>query len=216
MEIKYYGHSCFSLRGKNAALITDPYSPEIGFKLPRLAADVVTVSHDHYDHNNVDAVQAKTREELFIADGPGEYEVAGISIFGVASYHDASQGKTGGKNTIYAITLDGIKLAHLGDLGHLLNDKQIEEINGIDVLFIPVGGTYTLGATQAVEVIGQIEPKIVIPMHYQLPRLKIKLVPVEDFLKEIGVKGIEPIDKLVVSKEKLPQERKVVVLNAKS
>jgi len=216
MEIKYFGHSCFLLRDKNATLLTDPFSPEVGLKLPRIAADIVTITHDHYDHNNTGIVQAKMREEPFIIKGPGEYEVSGVSIFGVATYHDNSLGKERGRNTIYIIIMDGIRLAHLGDLGHILTDEQLEEVNGVDILFIPTGGIYTLDAKEAVEVIGQIEPRIVIPMHYQLPGLKIKLNPVEDFLKEMGLKEIKPLDKLVVSRERLPEERAVVVLNAKS
>lgn len=216
MEIKYFGHSCFLLRDKNVTLLTDPFSPEVGLKLPRIAADIVTITHDHYDHNNTGIVQAKMREESFIIKGPGEYEVSGVSIFGVATYHDNSLGKERGRNTIYIIIMDGIRLAHLGDLGHVLTDEQLEEVNGVDILFIPTGGIYTLDAKEAVEVIGQIEPRIVIPMHYQLPGLKIKLNPVEDFLKEMGLKEIKPLDKLVISRERLPEEREVVVLNAKS
>lgn len=216
MEIKYFGHSCFLLRDKNATLLIDPFSPEVGLKLPRIATDIVTVTHDHYDHNNTGIVQAKMREEPFIIKGPGEYEVSGVSIFGVATYHDNSLGKERGRNTIYIIIMDGIRLAHLGDLGHILTDEQLEEVNGVDILFIPTGGIYTLDAKEAVEVIGQIEPRIVIPMHYQLPGLKIKLNPVEDFLKEMGLKEIKPLDKLVISRERLPEEREVVVLNAKS
>lgn len=216
MEIKYFGHSCFLLRDKNATLLIDPFSPEVGLKLPRIATDIVTITHDHYDHNNTGIVQAKMREEPFIIKGPGEYEVSGVSIFGVATYHDNSLGKERGRNTIYIIIMDGIRLAHLGDLGHILTDEQLEEVNGVDILFIPTGGIYTLDAKEAVEVIGQIEPKVVIPMHYQLPGLKIKLNPVEDFLKEMGLKEIKPLDKLVVSRERLPEERAVVVLNAKS
>jgi len=216
MEIKYFGHSCFLLRDKNATLLIDPFSPEVGLKLPRIATDIVTVTHDHYDHNNTGIVQAKMREEPFIIKGPGEYEVSGVSIFGVATYHDNSLGKERGRNTIYIIIMDGIRLAHLGDLGHVLTDEQLEEVNGVDILFIPTGGIYTLDAKEAVEVIGQIEPRVVIPMHYQLPGLKIKLNPVEDFLKEMGLKEIKPLDKLVISRERLPEEREVVVLNAKS
>jgi L-ascorbate metabolism protein UlaG (beta-lactamase superfamily) len=216
MEIKYFGHSCFLLRDKNATLLIDPFSPEVGLKLPRIDTDIVTVTHDHYDHNNTGIVQAKMREEPFIIKGPGEYEVSGVSIFGVATYHDNSLGKERGRNTIYIIIMDGIRLAHLGDLGHVLTDEQLEEVNGVDILFIPTGGIYTLDAKEAVEVIGQIEPRVVIPMHYQLPGLKIKLNPVEDFLKEMGLKEIKPLDKLVVSRERLPEEREVVVLNAKS
>lgn len=215
MEIKYFGHSCFLLRGKTVSLLTDPYSPEVGFKLPSIKADIVTVSHGHYDHNYTTAVKGKAREEPFIINGPGEYEIAGVSIFGLSTYHDKVQGSERGKNTVYLINMDEVRLAHLGDLGCLLNDEQIERLNGIDVLFVPVGGTYTLDAKEAVELVGQIEPRIVVPMHYQLPGLKIDLAPIEDFLKEIGAQEVKPVEKLLVSKEKLPAEREVAVFNAK-
>lgn len=208
MEITYFGHSCFLLRGKKTALVTDPYSSEIGLKLSHLEADIVTVSHGHDDHNDVSIVRGKTRKDPFLINGPGEYEISGVSIFGVATHHDSSGGKERGKNTIYVINMDGVRLIHLGDLGHLLSDEQLGEVNGVDVLFIPAGGIY--------EVISQTEPKIIIPMHYQLPGLKIKLASLEDFLKEVGVGEIKPIDKLVISREKLPEERETVVLNAKN
>ena len=196
--------------------MTDPYDPSIGLKAIKATADIITVSHDHYDHNNTSAVKGtKRRKEPFIVAGPGEYEISGVSIFGLSSFHDQKGGKERGRNTIYFINLDDLKLVHLGDLGHKLNDEQLEEINSPDLLFIPVGGTYTLDASLAVEVIGQIDPKIVIPMHYQLPGLTIKLAPVDDFLKEMGVEKIKPVAKLVISKDKLPEEREVVVLNVR-
>lgn len=215
MEVKYFGHSCFLLRGKTLTLLTDPYSPEIGFKLPSVGADVVTVSHAHYDHNYTKGVESKEREEVFIVNGPGEYEIGGASILGLATYHDSSQGTKRGKNTVYLIEMEGIRLAHLGDLGHSLTDDQREELNGIDVLLVPVGGTYTLGPKQAAGLVSQVEPSIVIPMHYRLPGLKIDLAPVDDFLKELGVRDSKPLEKLTISQDRLPEEREVVVLNAK-
>lgn len=211
MEVKFLGHSCFRIKGKKAIVVTDPFDPSIGLTMPSVAADIVTVSHDHYDHNNVKAVKKTTRREPFVISAPGEYEVSGVSVLGVPSFHDAVGGEKRGKNTIYVIDLDGLRLAHLGDLGHKLNDQQLEEINGVDVLFIPVGGTFTIGPRLATEVVAQLQPKLVIPMHYQVPGLKIKLRPVADFLKEIGVET-KPVTKLTVSRDKLPEEREVVVL----
>lgn len=212
MEIQYFGHSCFRIKGKDAILVTDPYSPEVGLKMDKISADIVTVSHQHYDHNNISVVTGTTkRPNPFIISSPGEYEISGVFIYGVSSFHDAVKGAKRGNNTIYVINMDGIKLSHLGDLGHRLTDEQLEEVNGVDILMIPVGGTYTLDPHQAVEVISQIEPRVVIPMHYKLPGLKIVLAPVEEFLKEIGVE-VKPTDKLVTSLDKLPEERQVVVL----
>lgn len=210
MEIQYLGHASFRLKGKKIIVVTDPFHPSCGLEMPRVSADIITVSHDHEDHNYVPAISRTSRREPFLISGPGEYEVAGVFATGVTLFHDKESGRQRGDITAYVINLDGIKLAHLGDLGHKLTDEQLEEINGVDVLFIPVGGKYTIGPRKAVEVVGQIEPRIVIPMHYQQPGLKFKLAPVDDFLKEIGVE-VKPVSKFSLSKEKLPEEREVVV-----
>lgn len=214
MEIRYLGHASFRIKGKKAILVTDPYDSYIGFKMPKVSADIITVSHDHQDHNNVAAVGKTVRREPFVISGPGEYEILGVSVFGIASFHDDSGGKERGKNTIYVINIDGMRLVHLGDLGHKLDDQQLEEVNGADILFIPVGSVYTIGSKMAVEVIGQIQPKIIIPMHYKVPGLTLDLVPVDEFLKEMGVE-VKPVPRLVISKDKLPEEREVVVLKRK-
>lgn len=198
-------------------MVTDPYDPYIGFKMPKVSADIVTVSHDHQDHNNVAAVSKTAKREPFVISGPGEYEVSGVFFFGVPSFHDRENGAKRGQNTIYVINMDGMRLVHLGDLGHKLTDEQLEEINGADILFIPVGGNHTIGPRVAVEVTGQIQPKIIIPMHYKTagydPKFGIK-VTVDDFLKELGVE-VKPMVKLNISRDKLPEEREVVVLKKK-
>lgn len=220
MEITYLGHSSFRIKGKKTIVVTDPYEDYVGFKMPRVSADIVTVSHRHRDHNNISAVTATTkRNEPFIVNGPGEYEIAGVSIFGIASFHDKSGGTKRGENTIYVINIDGLRLAHLGDLGHKLTEEQLEEVNGVDILYIPVGGTYTIDNNEAIEVIGQIEPLIVIPMHYKTPEMKPDFginLTVADFLKAVGEEEIKAKDKLIISKDKLPQEREIVVLKKKS
>jgi len=214
MEIQSLGHSSFRIKGKKVIIVTDPYRDEIGLKMPKVSADIVTVSHQHHDHNNVAAVGRTARREPFIISGPGEYEILGVAIFGLASFHDAEKGAKRGKNTIYIFSLDGLRLVHLGDLGHKLDEGQLEEVNGTDILFVPVGGVYTIGPRLAAEVVGQIQPKIVIPMHYQVPGLSFQLAPVDDFLKEMGVE-VKPVEKLVISPDKLPEEREVVVLRRK-
>lgn len=216
MEIQYLGQSCFRIKGKETVLLTDPYdSQKVGFKFPKTTADVVTISHDHYDHNNWIAVEGTDqRPEPFVINSPGEYEVAGISVFGVPSFHDSLNGQKFGKNTIYIIALEGVRLIHLGDLGHKLDNNQLEQVNGADVLFVPVGGTYTLDAKKAAEVVNQIDPSIVIPMHYKSPGLNIELAPVEDFLKEMGREEVKPVPKLVI-KDNLPQEQELIILAKK-
>jgi len=188
-------------------LITDPYDKSVGLKPPQFEADIVTVSHDHFDHNNTQALRGKP----YVVNSPGEFDIQGIGIQGVESYHDAEGGQQRGANVIYRIEMDDISVVHLGDLGHTLENKQLEAIGRTDILLIPVGGTYTLDAKQATEVVSQIEPRIVIPMHYALPGLKVKINGVEPFIKEMGIKPQEE-DKLRLSRKDLPQEDMELVI----
>jgi L-ascorbate metabolism protein UlaG (beta-lactamase superfamily) len=212
MTITWLGHACFKIQDKNVTIITDPYDPSIGLKLPRLAADIVTVSHDHYDHNNIGAIRG-VNGEPFVIKNPGEYELKGVFIYGLPSWHDKSEGKERGTNTIYRIEMEDISLVHLGDLGHILNEDQIKILEGVDILCIPVGGVYTINAKEAAEVISQIEPRIVIPMHYKIPGLKINIDPIDKFAREMGVSVKEKLPKLKVSQKDLPQEEtKIIIL----
>ncbi len=193
-------------------MVTDPYDKSIGLKPPNFEADVVTISHNHYDHNNHKAL----RGNPFVVDCAGEYDIKGVMIQGVDSYHDEKEGKDRGKNIMYRIEMDDISLAHLGDLGHALDDKQLEVLNAVDILMIPVGGTYTLDAKKAVEVFSQIEPRIIIPMHYSIKGLKEKIEGVDNFVKEMGLKPTEE-EKLKISKKELPQEgTELVILKPKN
>ncbi len=210
MDILWHGQAFFRLKGKNVMIAIDPYDPEaIGLKLPKeTQADAVLKTHDHKDHSNLSAI---TGEPIQIT-GPGEYEVKGAAITGIGVFHDNVNGAERGKNTIYNIEIDGLNIVHLGDLGHLLTESQIQELGTIDILLIPVGGVYTIDAKLASEVVAQLEPRIVIPMHYLLPGLKAELEPVDNFLKEMGKEGVEPVTKLAITKDKLPEEPQVVVL----
>jgi len=193
----------------NITLTTDPFNEKTGLKPPNFETDIITVSHDHYDHNNTKSL----RGDKFIIDSAGEYDVKGILIYGVESYHDEVEGKERGKNIIFRIEMDNISITHLGDLGHKLNSKQLEILTGTDILLIPVGGKYTLDAKKAVEVTSQIEPRIVIPMHYKTPNLTFNIDGVDKFIKEIGIKPTEE-EKLKISKRDLPQEdMELVILN---
>lgn len=205
MEITWLGHSSFRLRGKEGTVICDPTARKGGGKL---TADVVTVSHEHPGHNQVGLVGGEPK----VFTGPGEYEVKGIHIFGVPTFHDAEKGKKRGKNTAYVIDIDGVVVGHLGDLGHLLTTEQAESFRGVDVLLVPVGGLVTIDSPQAVEVISLIEPHIVIPMHYRLPDQESTLDTVDKFLREMSVSEVEPQSKLTVSKGSLPEGPQVVVL----
>lgn len=221
MEIYPLGHSSFRIKGKSlpagrqgATLVTDPYDfAVVGLKFPKLEmVDIVTMSHQHGDHNAVSSIPGSP----FTVDGPGEYEVKGVTIIGVASFHDDKNGADRGDNTIYTITIDGVRICHLGDLGHKLTDEQLTRIGDVDILLIPVGGHYTINSKLATQVVAQIEPLIVVPMHYKRTGLSEKLAkdlePLENFLKEMGAEGIAPQPKLVMSNEKLPETTTVVVL----
>jgi L-ascorbate metabolism protein UlaG (beta-lactamase superfamily) len=188
-------------------VITDPFDKETGLKLPNYEADIVTVSHDHHDHNNVSAL----RGNPFVINCAGEYDVKNVLIEGIDSYHDANNGSDRGANLIFRFEIDDISVVHLGDLGQVLDSTQLEKLAGTDILLIPVGGKYTLDAQKAVEVISQIEPRIVIPMHYKTPDLKIEIEGVDKFIKEIGLTPSYE-EKLKVSKKDLPQEDMELVI----
>lgn len=212
MEITRLGHASFKIRGKRVTLVTDPFDPEfVGFKFPKVEAEIVTISHNHPDHNYKQGLS----NNPFFVEGPGEYEIADVFIKGIGTNHDNKEGKERGKNNIYRIEIDNLHLAHLGDLGHKLNSDQTDFLGDIDILFIPVGGVYTINAKTAAEVVAQIEPTVVIPMHYYEERLNQNsfgsLAKVEEFFAEMG-KQIKIIPKLVVTKEKLPSELEVIAL----
>lgn len=208
MEITHLGHACFRLRGKTATLILDPFSEEIGLKMPKVSADAVLITHKHFDHSDISKVEGYR----VLIEGPGEYEVGGAQIIGIPAFHDKSKGQERGKVTLYQIKMDGLSLVHLGDLGEKLSDQQIEELNGVDILMIPVGGIFTIDPPTASEVVTQLDPKIVIPMHYLVPGLKSNLLPLGNFLKEMGKEDTKPQSKLVITKDKLPEEMEVAVL----
>lgn len=213
MEIIWLGHACFQLRGKNVTLVTDPFSPQQGpsqGEAPRLGkinASIVTVSHNHPGHNNVIGVGGNPR----VVSGPGEYEINDVLITGVASYHDNQRGQVRGRNTIYVIHIDDVVICHLGDLGHTLQEEQLEEVADADVLLVPIGGRSTIDAAQAAEVISQVEPRIVIPMHYH-PGTEDGYDPLGKFCREMGVETIEAQNKLVVTRNNLPVETQCSIL----
>ncbi len=215
MQIIWKGQSCFQIltsRGKNnhVSIVIDPFSDQIGLRLPKLESDILLTTHEHHDHSNVKGVGGN----YFLISGPGEYETKDVFVQGIESFHDSSLGKERGENTIYTIEAEDLCLCHLGDLGQKeLTAEQLEKIGTVDVLMIPVGGVYTISAKEAVKIMSQIEPKITIPMHYQLPKLKTKLDGLDKFLKTLGLKSITAEDKLSIKKKDISsEEAKVVVL----
>lgn len=216
MDIYWLGQACIKLKGKNATILIDPYDPEIvGLKLPKdMSADMVLVTHDHQDHNFTSVTTGIKGEKPMVFSEPGEYEVAGVVVTGVSSFHDNSEGSERGVNTIFQLMFDRLNLVHLGDLGqHELTEAQIAQIGEVDILFVPVGGKYTIDGKEAATIVSQLEPKIIIPIHYKIEGLKFELDGVENFLKEMGVEGAVPQQKLSISKDKLPEEPLVVVLS---
>lgn len=227
MTINWYGQSCFRIevpiRGTRigdprsaspigtkggVSILIDPFSKEIGLRPARIKDDLVLITHEHYDHNNLEGLNP----EAFLINAPGEYEKMGIYIQGISSYHDNTEGKERGLNTIYIIKAEDMVVCHMGDFGQTaLGDKQIEDIGDIDVLMIPVGGKYTIDYKEAVEAISQIEPKIVIPMHYKTSGLKIDIDGPEKFVKELGLTP-EKVDKFKINKKSLPTEETKLVM----
>ncbi len=214
-KIYWAGQSCFQIsvstsKDHSADIVIDPFDEATGLKLPSLSADILLVTHDHHDHNNIKDIKGTP----FVIQGPGEYEVKEVFIQGIPSFHDDVNGKEKGQNTIYMIEAEGLRFCHLGDLGQKqLTDEQLEKIDKVDVLMIPVGGEgYTIDSSAAQKVIGQIEPKIIIPMHYALPKSKAKLDDVSKFLKTMGKPSVVPVDKLVVKDSTLPKEGQVEIV----
>ncbi len=217
MDIKYFGHSSFFIKSKDAKLVTDPFDTQmVGIKFPKIEADIVTISHHHLDHDRAELV---TGDRLVI-DMAGEYEKKGMRVMGYQTYHDKKKGAERGENIVYKIEGDGISVLHCGDLGLVLEDSFVDQLGEVDVLLVPVGGFFTIDSTEAVELVKKIEPSIVIPMHYNHAKLNqqnfAKIAPLGEFLKKIGVEGVVPTPKLTIKKEELQEEMKVVVMEISS
>jgi L-ascorbate metabolism protein UlaG (beta-lactamase superfamily) len=211
MEIDWFGHACFRLRGKEGTVITDPYSKEIGLSFARPRGDIVTISHNHPGHNFEKGVKGEPK----LIHRPGEYEIKNIFITGIATAHDKKGGKERGANIAYLFDMDGLTIAHLGDLGHIPTQAQVEAFGNVNILLIPVGGVSTIGAGEAAEIVAMLEPQIVIPMHFAHPDLAFKLDAPTRFFKEMGIKPPAEIPSLKVTRDSLPEETQVVLLEAK-
>jgi len=216
MIITWYGHSCFKIQTKpqrgseEITIFTDPFDKSIGLKPPQGNADIVLVSHSHHDHNNTSALKG----EPFIIDAGGEYSVKEILIEGINSYHDKEKGALRGLNTIYTIQSEDIKICHLGDLGHILSEDQVEKIGNVDILMIPIGGNYTLDAKEAEKVINQIDSKIIIPMHYKIDGLNLDIDTKDIFAKEVGLEVENGIKKFTLKSSDIKNtQNKVLFMN---
>lgn len=212
MEITWLGRSCFRIRGKEATVVTDPYDNKTtGYTLGRPTADIVTISHSDPAHSNAEGVAGTPR----VIEGPGEFEIAGASIVGVATFRGKEKTPESGRNVAYVIELEDMRIGHLGGIGHVPTSDQLEQLANVDILLVPVGGGESLDAPPAAETVSLIEPKIVIPMNYKTDIEKANLDPVDRFLKEMGAKGPEHHAKVTVTRSTLPEETQVLVVDYK-
>jgi L-ascorbate metabolism protein UlaG (beta-lactamase superfamily) len=206
LRIRWHGHSCWEIKNV-ITLVTDPHDGKsIGIPAPNVQGDIILVSHDHYDHNSVKTVE-KTGCKV-ITDGR-KRSIDDVEINGVESFHDEDQGAKRGNNIMYKFTMDGIKFCHLGDLGHDLDDEAVEKIGEVDVLFIPIGGTFTVDDKQAWDVIKKIRPRIVVPMHYKIGGLSLSISGIDDFLKQNPYNLLHVGNEIDIEKEDLPSEPEV-------
>lgn len=208
MELTWYGLSCFRLaERKHATIVTDPFNPSLGLDLPNLKADVVTISHEAKGHNYAAGVSGYKH----ILNGAGEYEIGGVFITGIST----NSSESGLHNVLYVFDFDGVTIAHLGDMQKVPTQTQIEPLEEISILLVPIGGGNSLNAAQAAELVSMLEPKIIVPMHYQLDGLKVELDSVDRFLKEMGVTEPKKENSLKVTTASLPEETEIVILSPK-
>lgn len=205
MTIFWYGQSCFKIQSADIIIVIDPFVKDIGLTPPRFRADIVLTTHNHKDHANVGTLAGSP----FLISGPGEYEIKGLQILGIETFHDDQSGSIRGTNTIFILTVEGMRVVHMGDFGEAgLRSETLEAIGNVDVLMIPVGGGYTIDGRTAAKIINQIEPGYVIPMHYRIPGLTIDLALPDIFLKEMGSPNIAPQEKLALKKKDMLNEDK--------
>jgi L-ascorbate metabolism protein UlaG (beta-lactamase superfamily) len=207
LDITWYGHSCFRISERGQiTVVTDPFSESIGLPAPKLKGDVVTVSHFQPGHNNVEAVKGY----LYVLSGPGEYEIGGVFISGIAMHYISDDGYR--ENVAYVMQYGNLNVLHLGDLAHVPDQSTVEALGEVNIALVPVGAGQSLKASMAAEVIALIEPNYILPMHYAIPGLSVKLDPVDKFLKEMGVSKVQEDDMLRVSAATLPEQPQVIVL----
>ena len=214
MNIQYYGHSCFKITTKPAGRATedisiffDPFDKSVGLRPPQGQADIIFVTHQHHDHNNIEALKGNP----IVIDTPGEYAIKGVNAVGIDTFHDTKEGSLQGKNTVFTIDSEDIKVCHLGDLGAELSPHQMEEME-VDILFVPIGGKYTLDGEKAADLVRKIEPKIVIPMHYKINGSTIDIDTEKKFCDEMGNCPKEKVSKINIKKKDLEDKNMEVIL----
>lgn len=206
LQIRWHGHACFEITN-DITLVTDPHDGRsIGIPAPSVVGDIILVSHDHYDHNSVRTVE---KEGSQVIRDERKRNISGVEIFGIPSYHDESKGAKRGKNIIFKFTMDNIRFCHLGDLGHELDEQTVKNIGEVDVLFVPVGGTFTIDSKRAWNVVRAIKPKIIVPMHYKIAGLSLPIAGLDDFLEEAEYKVVSVGNEIDIEKEELPKEPEI-------
>lgn len=212
MEITWYGQTCFRMSERGlASVVTDPHPPEVGLVFSRPRAHIVTVSYDDPHCRYTSGVRGPFK----LLDGPGEYEVGDVFVTGITTFADDKRGAVRGLNTVFTFHFDGLTVCHLGRLGHVPTQSQVEDVGTVDVLLAPVGGGGSLGPAQASEVISLFEPSLVIPMHYKVPGLRVQLGTLDRFLKEMGLEKVDSQEILRVSRTSLSEETQVIVLETR-
>jgi len=212
MEITWYGQTCFRLSERGlATVVTDPYPPEVGLEFPRPRAHIVTVSRDDPECRYTKGVRGPFK----LLDGPGEYEIGGVFVTGITTFADGKRGTSRGLNTVFAFDFNGLTVCHLGRLGHVPTQSQVERLGAVNVLLLPVGGGGGLTPARASEVISLFEPNIVVPMYYKIEGLKANLGTLSRFLKEVGVEKVKSEETLKIGRGDLSEETRVVVLEPK-
>lgn len=210
MKFYWLGHACFLIvLASGKKIVTDPFDRKLGYPEPALSADIVTVSHQHFDHNAVEMISGKP----VVISEAGRHEAGGLLITGISSYHDPVRGSQRGKNIIFVIETEGLRICHLGDLGHVLEKSQLEKVGTVDVLMIPVGGFYTIGAAEAVKVVNQLNPKYVVPMHYKTGYIDFPISTADEFLKYYPGSRVEK--ELEVAEKTLPGTTTAVLIELK-
>jgi L-ascorbate metabolism protein UlaG (beta-lactamase superfamily) len=206
LQIRWHGHSCFEIKN-DLSIVTDPHDGKsIGIHAPSTTGDIILVSHDHYDHNSVKSVE---KEGAKIITDSRKRNIGQVEIRGIESYHDECYGEKRGSNIIYKFKMDNINFCHLGDLGHVLDQDYVEKIGDVDILFIPIGGTFTLDAEKAWEVIKKIKPKIAIPMHYKIGGLSLPITGLDPFLEESPYKILKVGNEIDIEMDDLPEEPEI-------
>ena len=206
LQIRWHGHSCFEITNE-VTLVTDPHDGKsIGIHAPNVTGDIVLVSHDHYDHNSVKSVE---KEGAKIITDNRKRNIANVEIKGIESFHDGCRGEKRGNNIIYKFTMEDITFCHMGDLGHDLDEDTVQKIGDVDILFIPIGGTFTLDAKQAWRIIKKVKPRIAVPMHYKIGGLSLPITGIEPFLEENNYEILKVGNEIDIEKEDLPEEPEI-------